>query len=913
MLHVSQISSRAPCARIPGDPAAAPTMVFDVFGRGSKTPPKSGAPPAQGKPLHLLRFDEGSKKFTLGEEALDCLRAVKGPVGVLSVCGRARQGKSFILNQLAGAAASNDAGFKVGPTVKPCTKGLWIWSAPIPTRSSDGQAYHLILLDTEGIDAYDQTGQYSTQIFSMAVLLSSLFVYNQMGGIDEAALDRLSLVTEMTKHIRVRSDEGGGRGRTSAAELGRFSPSFVWLLRDFYLDLADSDVEGGPSRSITPAEYLERALRAVDRGGPGAEAKNAIRDSIKALFPERECFPLVRPVNDERALRNLDTTPRSALRPEFIEGLGRLIDTLFSRCAPKRIGGDVVTGPALASLAEAYAAALNGGAVPAIASAWQSVAEAECRKAADAALEAYDEAFLEAFIDDDDDGADAAHAAARAAARVVFDAGALGAEGSGPRRDAFDAMDAELSRRKKAFVEKRRAERASMCASRLASAGARLRAVADAADAAADDVVAAADAEASAVAADSGLGPGRHALLVAWMRDVALNATRGVAARARERLEQKLERAEERAARDAADAARSEARAETAERALAASTRRVDELGARVVDAEKASAEASARARETATTASSAAANAELELASLKRDLLAAERESVSLRAALDAEKRRASEAAERRAAAETELAAARRDGASARAKTADETRRAEEDARGLREKLRVVERREETALSAKRDAEATASAALAEARATAAGAVAAAEAAAAEAKRRAAEGERRAKVAEGELERLREASTARRRSMDGRRNSVGAGGADAAAADAADDDAPADETFARWREEAEAAAAAAAGPEAAAAALGSPGKRQRREEVSSGEELVSGAAAKKNEPASVEAVAAAAGGGDAEAEAREAAASMTVAQLKHELQVMGLAHLYVGKRGVKKADLVGMYVSKGE
>ena len=61
------------------------------------------------------------------------------------------------------------------------------------------------MLDTEGIDAWDQTGQYSVQIFSLAVLLSSLFVYNQMGGIDEAALDRLSLVTEMTKHIRVRA------------------------------------------------------------------------------------------------------------------------------------------------------------------------------------------------------------------------------------------------------------------------------------------------------------------------------------------------------------------------------------------------------------------------------------------------------------------------------------------------------------------------------------------------------------------------------------------------------------------------------------------------------------------------------------------------------------------------------------
>lgn len=59
-----------------------------------------------------------------------------------------------------------------------------------------------------------QTGQYSTQIFSLAVLLSSLFVYNQMGGIDEAALDRLSLVTEMTKHIRVRA--GGAAGVSSS-------------------------------------------------------------------------------------------------------------------------------------------------------------------------------------------------------------------------------------------------------------------------------------------------------------------------------------------------------------------------------------------------------------------------------------------------------------------------------------------------------------------------------------------------------------------------------------------------------------------------------------------------------------------------------------------------------------------------
>ena len=40
------------------------------------------------------------------------------------------------------------------------------------------------------------------------------------------------------------------------------------------------------------------------------------------------------------------------------------------------VGSDVLNGPALAGMAKAYVAAINGGAVPAIATAWQSVAEA---------------------------------------------------------------------------------------------------------------------------------------------------------------------------------------------------------------------------------------------------------------------------------------------------------------------------------------------------------------------------------------------------------------------------------------------------------------------------------------------------------------------------------------------------------
>lgn len=83
---------------------------------GSAAP---GAPSAeQGTPLELISYNTATKRFELGTEALNVLRKITTPVAVVAVSGRARQGKSFILNQLLGRST----GFVVGPTVRPCTK-----------------------------------------------------------------------------------------------------------------------------------------------------------------------------------------------------------------------------------------------------------------------------------------------------------------------------------------------------------------------------------------------------------------------------------------------------------------------------------------------------------------------------------------------------------------------------------------------------------------------------------------------------------------------------------------------------------------------------------------------------------------------------------------------------------------------
>ncbi|GJM89741.1 hypothetical protein PR202_ga05958 [Eleusine coracana subsp. coracana] len=428
-------------------------------------------PAGPARPLRLVYCDEKGK-FVMDPEAVAALQLVKGPIGVVSVCGRARQGKSFVLNQLLGRSS----GFQVASTHRPCTKGLWMWSMPLKRTGLDGTEYSLVLLDTEGIDAYDQTGTYSIQIFSLAVLLSSMFIYNQMGGIDEAALDRLSLVTEMTKHIRVRASGG----KSTASELGQFSPVFVWLLRDFYLDLTEDN------RKITPRDYLELALRPVQGGARDVSGKNAIRESIRALFPDRECFTLVRPVNNEKDLQRLDQLPLSNFRPEFRSGLDAFTKFVLDRTRPKQLGASTMTGPILAGLTQSFLDAINSGAVPVISSSWQSVEEAECRRAYDTAVDTYNSSF-DRKRPVEEDSLREAHEDALRKAIAAFNTCAVGV---GSARTKFEKLLHNSLR--KTFEDYKRntfLEADLQCSNRVQTMESKLRTACNRPDAKLDDIV----------------------------------------------------------------------------------------------------------------------------------------------------------------------------------------------------------------------------------------------------------------------------------------------------------------------------------------------------------------------------------------------------------------------------------------
>lgn len=61
----------------------------------------------------------------------------------------------------------------------------------------------MLLIDTEGLSSTERSTNIDIKIFSLSILLSSIFIYNQMGPISENSLEDLSLVANLTNYIHI--------------------------------------------------------------------------------------------------------------------------------------------------------------------------------------------------------------------------------------------------------------------------------------------------------------------------------------------------------------------------------------------------------------------------------------------------------------------------------------------------------------------------------------------------------------------------------------------------------------------------------------------------------------------------------------------------------------------------------------
>ncbi|KAF3819657.1 hypothetical protein GH733_015166 [Mirounga leonina] len=291
-------------------------------------------------PAPVCLIENNGEQLVANQEVLEILAANKNPLVVVAIVGLYRTGKSYLMNKLAG----KNKGFSLGATVQSHTKGIWMWCVPHPKKPN----HTLVLLDTEGLgDVEKGNNQNDSWIFALAILLSSTFVYNSMGTINQQAMDQLHYVTELSDRIRAKSSPDAD-GIEDSADFVSFFPDFVWTLRDFSLDLEANGL------AITADEYLENSLK-LKQG-------------------------------------QLETLHDNELDPEFVQQAAVFCSYIFSNSKIKTLSGGIkVNGPRLKNLVLTYVNAISSGDLPCMENAVLALAQIENAAAVQKAIAHYDQ------------------------------------------------------------------------------------------------------------------------------------------------------------------------------------------------------------------------------------------------------------------------------------------------------------------------------------------------------------------------------------------------------------------------------------------------------------------------------------------------------------------------------------------
>ncbi|XP_016329534.1 guanylate-binding protein 1-like [Sinocyclocheilus anshuiensis] len=294
-------------------------------------------------PVCLIENDENGR-LCVRKEAKDILDEINEPVVVVSVVGLYRTGKSYLMNHLAG----QQSGFALGSTIESKTKGIWMWCVPHPNK----EGHTLVLLDTEGLGDVAKKEHY---------------------------------VVELAEHIKIRSTEAADdEEEEEDSEFVRFFPSFIWVVRDFTLDL---EIDG---KKVTDDDYLEFALNLRKGVSKKIRDYNLPGECIKRYFPSRKCFVFPFPANSHQDMTRLEILQDQDLAQQFLEVTGHFCDYMFVNSDVKRLkGGHIVTGRLLGPLVEIYVDTISSGEVPCLDNAVVVLANLENQTAVQEALKVY--------------------------------------------------------------------------------------------------------------------------------------------------------------------------------------------------------------------------------------------------------------------------------------------------------------------------------------------------------------------------------------------------------------------------------------------------------------------------------------------------------------------------------------------
>jgi hypothetical protein len=302
--------------------------------------------------VQVIRFDAATQKWIVND-VVDTLLTMfdsKARVRTVSTGGPAREGKSFLNNELAhdGAIGAVPQRFVVGHRGDPETHGVWAYARQF---TADGPV--TVFFDLEGSGDVRNGADYDAQLMALVTLLSSVLIYNVRGTLHAEHLKVLHGITRLvdvvTKGEAVKPDVRGFRMDECRGPM----PHLWFLVQDAQL-IQEGSADTWLQEQLNPLPGEQRDLGMIKR-------------ELMKQFVQRRIFRLPSPVSlmTPHASQALPQTDASGLEPEYVQGLTEFKRTLLSDSPNLQLlaNGQLADLPvaAFASLVRAVVNVVNDG------------------------------------------------------------------------------------------------------------------------------------------------------------------------------------------------------------------------------------------------------------------------------------------------------------------------------------------------------------------------------------------------------------------------------------------------------------------------------------------------------------------------------------------------------------------------
>ena len=300
--------------------------------------------------VNLIEIRRG--QLVLNEEALKSINELKENIIIVSIFGKERTGKSYLMNLLLNSdqITKLTKGFHVSSqiTSNSNTRGIYLWNTPITKPNSKEK---IIFLDSEGIHSENVFNQeMDSKLLALILLISSVFIYNSIGDITSNSLNELELIVHLADSIGINEKINKDK------LISGLCPKFIWALRDF-------DLKQLENIKTSKNDYMEQCLK--ERfGGENKDEINVIKENLVKYFKERECVTLPMPVEEEKDLYMLKKKGVSLLTENFQDEFMILKNKIYNSSKAKEINRKIINGPMIAYFIRIFVDAINKGNIP---------------------------------------------------------------------------------------------------------------------------------------------------------------------------------------------------------------------------------------------------------------------------------------------------------------------------------------------------------------------------------------------------------------------------------------------------------------------------------------------------------------------------------------------------------------------